>query len=72
MTSYSVYKLTNNNFDNYENKNLFDTEFYLNRKSNYTGLDININSQFLVPWEFIEKNSYQLKKEMVYKWKTTQ
>jgi hypothetical protein len=72
MTSYSVYKLTNNNFDNYENKNLFDTEFYLNRKSNYTGLNININSQFLVPWEFIEKNSYQLKKEMVYKWKTTQ
>jgi len=35
MTSYSIYNITHNNFDNYENKNLFETEFYLNKKSNY-------------------------------------
>ena len=35
MTSYSIYKISHNNFENYENKNLFDTEFYLNKKGTY-------------------------------------
>ena len=35
MTSYSIYKISHNSFDNYENKNLFDTEFYLSKKGTY-------------------------------------
>jgi len=43
MTSYSIYKISNNKFDNYEDKNLFDTEFYLSEKGNYCLDELNKN-----------------------------